>query len=455
MNPDSKTSELRLRAAIDSAPSGLLMIDSEGRIVLVNREVERMFGYPREELLGRPVESIVPERFREHHPAYRGAFTERPSVRQMGVGRELFGRRKDGSEVPIEIGLTPLVTDEGLFVLSSIVDITARRKAEARFRVAVESAPSGMVMVDAEGKIVLVNREVERLFGYTREELLGRSVETLVPTRFRGGHPGFRAGFHQDPQARMMGAGRELYGLRKDGVEVPVEIGLNPIDTDDGLFVLGSIVDISARIAARRERAQLEDQLRQSQKMEAVGTLAGGIAHDFNNILRGIMGYAELAMAQVQDERVRGDLNEVIRAAARGKELVSAILRFSRREELSRRPTDLGQVVNDTLRLLRPTLPTTIEVRPAIDSGLARALADGTAVQQVLMNLATNAAHAMRNGGRLEIGVESFYGRDSWVKTHPGMREGPYILIRVQDFGEGMPREVLERAFEPFFTTKG
>ncbi|HWA40532.1 MAG TPA: PAS domain S-box protein, partial [Gemmatimonadales bacterium] len=127
-----KASEQRLRAAIDSAPSGLLMIDAEGRIVLVNREVERLFGYPREELLGRPVELIVPERYHNAHPKYRAGFTERPAVRQMGVGRELFGRRKDGTEVPVEIGLTPLVTDEGLFVLSSIVDITARRKAEAR-----------------------------------------------------------------------------------------------------------------------------------------------------------------------------------------------------------------------------------------------------------------------------------------------------------------------------------
>ena len=452
-NP-GKASEQRLRAAIDSAPSGLLMIDSEGRIVLVNREVERMFGYAREELLGRPVELIVPERFHGAHPGFRAKFTERPSVRQMGVGRELFGRRKDGSEVPVEIGLTPLVTDEGLFVLSSIVDITARRKADARFRAAVESSPSGMVMVDAEGRIILVNREVERLFGYDREELLGRPVESLVPERFRRGHPTFRAGFHDSPKARAMGAGRELFGLRKDGSEVPIEIGLNPIETDEGLFVLSSIVDISTRVIANRERAQLEDQLRQSQKMEAVGTLAGGIAHDFNNILGGILGYAELALGHATDPAQQGDLREIIQAATRGRDLVSAILRFSRHQEAVRRPTDLAQVVGDTLRLLRPTLPATIDLHTDLRLTPARSLADATAVSQVVMNLANNASHAMRSGGRMEIVVDAFYGRDSWVKTHPGMREGPYVLLEVRDSGTGMPPEVRSRAFEPFFTTK-
>ena len=450
----ARTSEQRLRAAIDSAPSGLLMIDGEGRIVLVNREVERLFGYPREELLGRPVELIVPERFREAHPGFREGFTEHPAVRQMGVGRELFGRRKDGTEVPVEIGLTPVVTDEGLFVLSSIVDITARRKAEARFRAAVESSPSGMVMVDAGGTIVLVNREVERLFGYTRDELLGRSVDTLVPERMRGAHPGFRAGFYRSPDARAMGGGRELYGLRKDGTEIPVEIGLNPIETEDGLFVLSSIVDISARVTARRERARLEEQLRQSQKMEAVGTLAGGIAHDFNNILGGILGYAELALGAATSAEQRRDLQEIVVAAGRGRELVASILRFSRREELLRRPIDLTRVVDDTLRLLRPTLPATIEMRPDLRISAARSLADATAIQQILMNLATNAAHAMPDGGTLGIILDQFYARDSWTRAHPGTREGPYILLQVSDTGTGMPEEVRARAFEPFFTTK-
>ena len=429
------------------------MVDSEGRIVLVNREVERLFGYPREEMLGRPVEMLIPEHARDRHPAHRQAFIDQPSVRMMGQGRDLHGRRKDGTQVPIEIGLTPLVTDEGMFVLSSIVDLTARRRAEERFRAAVESAPSGMIMVDTQGTIVLVNREVERLFGYTRQELLGTSMDRLVPERFRGRHPQFRAAYFHAPGTRPMGAGRELFGLHKDGREIPIEIGLNPIETEEGLFVLSSVVDISARLAAEQDHRRLEEQLRQAQKMEAVGTLAGGIAHDFNNILGGILGYADLAMTQATDPAQLADLREVANAAARGRDLVASILRFSRQQESQRVPTDLTRVIADSIRLLRPTLPATIEITQDLDT-VARALADPTAVQQVVMNLATNAAQAMPGGGHLSIALEQFYARDSYVRRHPELHEGPYILLRVTDNGPGMDEQVRSRAFEPFFTTK-
>src|SRR2546430_87301 len=172
----------------------------------------------------------------------RDGFLANPQTRAMGAGRELFGRRKDGGQFPVEIGLNPLETDEGFFVLASVVDITARKRAEARFRAAVESAPSGMVMINREGTIELINRETERLFGYSREELLGKSIELLVPHRLRERHPGHRTDFFANPQTRAMGEGRDLFGVRKDGTEIPVEIGLNPIETDEGLFVLASVV---------------------------------------------------------------------------------------------------------------------------------------------------------------------------------------------------------------------
>jgi PAS domain S-box-containing protein len=430
------------------------MIDAEGKIVLVNREIERLFGYSREELLGKPVDLLIPERFRDRHPQYRAGFAADPRVRPMGAGRDLYGRRKDGMEVPVEIGLTPVATEEGLFVLSSIVDISARKRAELRFRAAVESSPNGMVMVDAAGTIVLVNREVERMFGYTREELLGRSIEMLVPERFRGHHPGFRAGFYRDPQTRAMGAGRDLYGLRKDGSELPVEIGLNPIETDEGLFVLSSIVDISARKRAEEEQRRLEEQLRQAQKLEAVGTLAGGIAHDFNNILGVIIGYGEFLQRAMKDERAQADLHELLTAAERGRELVQRILTFSRRQQVVRRPLALGEVVADAAKLLRPTLPPSVDFRLRVHQETPRILADATSVHQVLMNLATNAAHAMPEGGTLEVSAEPFYVRDGVAHARPDLHEGSYALLIVRDSGRGMDQALCARAFEPFFTTK-
>jgi len=326
--------------------------------------------------------------------------------------------------------------------------------AELRLRAAVESSPSGLLMTDARGNVVLVNREIERLFGYSREELLGRSIETLVPERFRGGHSSFRGGFMADPRVRAMGAGRDLFGLRKDGGEVPVEIGLTPVATAEGMFILASVVDISARKAAEGERRRLEEELRQAQKLEAIGTLAGGIAHDFNNILFGIIGYAELMGREKDPEAAAADRAELLKAAARGKDLVERILVFSRRQPAERHPLELGSTVQEAVKLLRATLPPAIELKVAVDPQAPRIFADLTSIHQVLMNLGTNAAHAMPAGGVLEITVESRYLRDSVVRLHPGLHEGPYGVLTVRDTGVGMDAAVRQRAFEPFFTTK-
>jgi PAS domain S-box-containing protein len=428
------------------------MTDADGKIMLVNREVERLFGYSREELLGRSVDILVPERYRGPEGSFRQALLVDPEFRSVGAGRELIGLHKDGHEVPVEIGLAEVTTEEGLFV-SSIVDLSARKRAEERFRVAVESSPSGMIMIDASGAIVLVNREVERMFGYTRAELLGQAIDKLVPTRFRESHSDWSGMLFREPRAT--GMGHDPHGLRKDGSEIPVEIGLNPIETDEGLFVLGSIVDISARKLAEQERHVLEEQLRQAQKMEAVGTLAGGIAHDFNNLLGAIVGYAELISDSVKDEQVQGDLRSLLKAADRGRQLVDHILAYSRRQGVVRRPVGLGQVAEEVTKLLRATLPASLDIRLQVNPEVPRVLADATSIHQILMNLCTNAAHAMSTGGTITIQLEPFYVRDSMARGRSDLHEGPYALLKVSDTGKGMDRLTKSRVFEPFFTTKG
>jgi PAS domain S-box-containing protein len=287
-----KRLEERFRRVVEAAPSAMVMINETGRIEMVNAQAEQVFGYARQEMLGQPVEMLVPERFRGHHPDPRGSLFADPKARPMGAGRDLFGLKKDGTEFPIEIGLNPIETDEGPMVLSAIVDISARKRLEERFRRVVEAAPNAMVMINASGRIEMVNAQAEQVFGHARQEMLGQPVEMLVPQRFRADHPGLRSFFFVDPRARPMGAGRDLFGLRKDGSEFPVEIGLNPIETDEGPMVLSAIVDISDR-KQKEERVQLA--------LKEKDVLLGEVHHRVKNNLQIIHSLLDLQSARISD----------------------------------------------------------------------------------------------------------------------------------------------------------
>jgi PAS domain S-box-containing protein len=249
-------SEQRLRLVVESAPNAMVLVNHEGKITLVNSQTEKSFGYTRDELMGKGVEMLIPGRFTEKHPQFRDSFFVTPKARSMGAGRDLFAMRKDGSEFPVEIGLNPIESPEGHMVLASIIDITERKRAEERFRLVVESAPNAMVLVNQDGKITLVNGQTEKLFGYNRNELVNQSIDILIPHRYKERHPEFRTMFFDTPKARSMGAGRDLFAMRKDGSEFPVEIGLNPIESSDGHMVLASIIDITERKRAE-ERFRL------------------------------------------------------------------------------------------------------------------------------------------------------------------------------------------------------
>ena len=279
----------------------MVMINAAGKIDMVNTQAERLFGYNRAEMLGQSIEMLVPTRFREHHPGLRHSFFADPKSRPMGAGRDLYGLKRDGSEFPIEIGLNPIETDEGMMVLSAIVDLSGRKRMEERFKRVVEFAPNAMVMINADGRIEMVNAQTEALFGYQRGELLGQPVEVLVPQRLRTGHPALRRSFFDDPQSRPMGEGRDLYAVRKDGTEFPVEIGLNPIETEDGLMVLSAIVDIS-------DRKEREQAIRAALKEKDI--LLGEIHHRVKNNLHIIHSLLDLQSARISDPSVQEMLRD-------------------------------------------------------------------------------------------------------------------------------------------------
>jgi len=330
------------------------------------------------------------------------------------------------------------------------LDITLRKQAEERFRLVVEAAPNAMVMINGEGKIELANAQTEAVFGYTRQELVGHPVELLVPERFRSQHPEYRRIYQANPTARAMGAGRELFGRRKDGSEVLVEIGLNPIYASEGPFVLASIIDISQRREAELELARQRNELAHFSRVTLLGQLCGSLVHELNQPLTAILSNAQaaqrfLAKDLADAEELSDILCDIVAEDKLAAEVIRRLRVLLRKGEVQLEPIDINELVDTVLKLVQSDfLNQNVAVYTDLAPHLPLIHGDGVQLQQVLLNLAVNGCDAM-------AGVEAIERR-LLVRTE--LVDGKNVRVSVADRGSGIPPEKMEHIFEPFFTTK-
>jgi len=336
------------------------------------------------------------------------------------------------------------------------------QRAVDRFRGLFESSPHATLTVAADGSIVLVNSQAERMFGYSSAELTGQPVEMLLPAAARDIHPHERDGYFADPRPRSMGEGRELYAVRKDGQEFRVEVTLNSFPAESGVVVSATVHDITERLAAQAKQEEVGRRMQQSDRLESLGQLVGGVAHDFNNLLSVITGYVGFVAEEVtslagEDKRmvpVLADIAQVRDAAQRAISLTRQLLIFARSDVVHPQVLDLNGVVGGVEELLRRTLGEHIELIVSPGADVWRVKADPGQLEQILVNLAVNARDAMPGGGKLTIDTGNVDADETYAASRPELKPGRYARLRVSDTGMGMDSKVLARVFEPFYSTK-
>ncbi len=446
---ERKIMEGRYRGLLEAAPDAMVVLNQSGEIVLLNLQAERQFGYRRDELVGQKVENIIPKGFAERLIADGTRSAADALAQQMGTGIELTARRKDGSEFPIEIMLSPLDGVDGVLITAAIRDITERKRREddlSRLVAVVESSHDAMISLTPGGIILTWNHGAERIFGYSAAEATGRSIQILSPP----GRPVEGLTLMERVERADTAEAFETVRVKKDGTRIQISLTLSSIKNSEG-----QVVGVSTVARDVTESKNLEEMLRQSQKMEAVGQLAGGVAHDFNNLLGVILGYTGLMLERLSpDDPNRKGVEEIQKAGDRAALLTRHLLAFSRKQVLQPKILDLNAVLAGTEKLLQRLIGEDIELLVVLAPALGRVKADAGQLEQIIMNLAVNARDAMPPGGKLTIETSNVIFDEEYSALHAAARPGPHVMLSVTDTGCGMDAKTKERIFEPFFTTK-
>ena len=429
---DAKLVEAKLRDLLEFTPDAIVIVNVTGRIVLVNSQAGKVFGYTRAQLVGQQVEILLPQRFRAAQNGHLGNCFTQPRVRAMGARLELYCLRRTGAEFSVEISLSPFETEEGTLVISSIRDITDRKKAEKKFKDLLESAPDAMVIVNRRGNIMLINSQTEKLFGWKREELLGKKVEVLVPTRFRRLLPGHRTGFFSNPDASPMDAGLDLNGLRSDGTKFPVEISLSPLETEEALFVIRDIT----------ERKRFEQTLQEANRLKS--EFLANMSHELRTPLNGIIGFSEFlidgktgALTAKQSEYI----TDILNSGQHLLQLINNVLDLAKVEagkmELHPETFSIRKTMEEVCSVVAPMAQTKhLAIRSDVDPAIDEVTLDKQTFKQILYNLLSNAVKFTDPGGS--------------VKVFARPKGRTQLRFQVRDTGIGIKAEDLDKLFVEF-----
>ena len=447
-------SEKKYRSFIENAPVAMYTINTKGEFTYGNKKLLELTGYKKKDWLDKHFQPII-------YPEDLELVMNKVQERMAGKGTtdpyEIRIFDSSGKIMWVKINSTLIYeTDEQgvnkpVGIQSFVEDVTDRKQAEEslreserRFRTLVENAADAFFLNTMDGKIVDVNSRACESLGYTREELLSMTLSD-IGIEIKNDHPNIHSGDNHIP-----GKPVTIEGIhkRKDGTRFPVEIQFATVSVAGENLLLGLARDIS-------QRRELEEQLRQSHKMESIGTLAGGIAHDFNNILGIILGNTELAIDDVPEwNPARLNLDEIRIATLRAKDVVRQLLSFARKTKLEKKPINIIPIIKESLKLLRSSISTNIEIRQNIPEYVDTILADPTQINQVLINLCTNADHAMPDGGVIIITLKNIELDEMSTAKHPELDPGRFVNLMVSDTGLGISKEEIERIFDPYFTTK-
>ena len=454
-----RESEEKFRDLYDYAPVGYHEYDKEGRITKVNRTDLEMIGYTAEEMIGQPIWKLnVSEDM-----VRRQVLDKLAGAMPPGRALERIYRRKDGSTFPVLIEDRLVLDEKGQIagIRCTIQDITERkrneealRESEERYRTILENIEDGYYEVDLPGNFTFFNDSLCRMLGYSRDELIGMGNDRYTDQEnrkklFQAFNSVYRTG---EPVKEF-----DWEVIRKDGRKVYGEVSVSLIRSSTGqpIGFRGIARDITERKRAEKEMAALQEQLTQSQKMEAIGRLAGGVAHDFNNLLTVIKGYSQLSLLDLKENNpLWENIQEIQKATQRATDLTRQLLAFSRRQILDPKVLDLNSLLRDTEKMLRRMIGEDIELVTRLSEGLGRVKIDPGQIEQVILNLAVNARDAMPSGVKLTIETANAQSDEGYALTHLGLTPGHYVRLSVSDTGIGMSREVQEKAFDPFFTTK-